>query len=122
MAKIVHEINGVLHSNLRHDLKTNIRDLRLPAVAGSLKTHPQDSFRFKYAKNTSSSNQDWLAQLVEHAGLVLRTGVRFPSLKLVSVGRNFTLFNPTELLFEKPQECSNDYFVILTNNLSAFGG
>ena len=54
MAKIVHEINGVLHSNLRHDLKTNIRDLRLPAAADSLKMHPQDSFRFKYAKNTSS--------------------------------------------------------------------
>ena len=66
MAKIVHEINGVLHSNLRHDLKTNIRDLRLPAAADSLKMHPQDSFRFKYAKNTSSFNQAWIAQLVEH--------------------------------------------------------
>ena len=54
--------------------------LKLPAAAGSLKTSPHDSFRFKYAKNTSSFNQAWIAQLVEHAGLVQRTGVRFPSL------------------------------------------
>ena len=60
--------------------RQNITGLRLPAAAGSLKTCPHDSFRFEYAKNTSSFNQAWIAQLVEHAGLVQRTGARFPSL------------------------------------------
>ena len=62
--------------------RQNLTGLRLPAAAGSLKTRPHDSFRFKYAENTSSFNQAWIAQLVEHAGLVQRTGVRFPSKEL----------------------------------------
>jgi hypothetical protein len=103
VAKIVHKINGskkkanswiyeiywthcgcdlhwVLQGDLRYDLKTNIWGLRLPVAVGSLKTRPQDSFRFKYTKNISSFNRALIAQLVEHAGLVLRTGVRFPPL------------------------------------------
>ena len=74
------DFHGVLCGDLHHDLRTNITGLRLPAAAGSLKTRPHDSFRFKYAENTSSFNQAWIAQLVEHAGLVQRTGARFPSL------------------------------------------
>ena len=60
--------------------RQNLTGLRLPAAAGSLKTRPQDSFIIKYVKSTSSFNQASIAQLVKRAGLVLRTGVRFPSL------------------------------------------
>ena len=69
--------------DLHHDLKTNIIGLRLPAAAGSLKPRPQDSFRIRYAKNTSPFVQALIAQLVERAGLVQRTGVRFPSLAII---------------------------------------
>ena len=57
----------------------HITCLRLPAAAGSLKMRPQDSFRFKYANNTSPFNQAWIAQLIEHAGLVQESGVRIPA-------------------------------------------
>ena len=77
---VVSTSTGWLCGDLHHDLKANITGLRLPAAAGSLKTRLQDSFRFKYAKNTYSFNQAWISLLVEYAGLVQRTGVQFPSL------------------------------------------
>ena len=72
------DLHGVLQGDLRYDLKTNIWGLRLPVAVGSLKTRPQDSFRFKYTKNTSSFNQAQIAQLVERWLLDSQTGVQFP--------------------------------------------